>query len=77
MLDMYCLWDPHQRMCSECLIGSNTFPALRGQQPEDGKHQKKKTEKTMRKAAKIRFIGLFVCYSILREAPMVRKMRFS
>ena len=30
MLDMYYLWDLHQRMCSECLIGSNTFPALRG-----------------------------------------------
>lgn len=25
-----CLCDLHQRMCSECLIGSNTFPALRG-----------------------------------------------
>ena len=73
MLDMYCLWDPHQRMCSECLIGSNTFPALRGEQPENGKHQKK----TLKKAANIRFIGLFACYSILRETPMMRKMRFS
>ena len=33
--------------------------------------------KTMKKATNIHFIGLFACYSILRETPMMRKMRFS
>ena len=52
------------------------FPRLAG--VTAGKRQtSKKLKKTMKKAANIRFIGLFVCYSILRGTPMMRKKRFS
>ena len=48
------------------------FPRLAG--VTAGKRQ---TSKKLKKAANIRFMGLFACYSILRETPMMRKMRFS
>lgn len=52
------------------------FPRLAGVMA--GKRQtSKKLKKTLKKAENIRFIGLFACYSILRETPMMRKMRFS
>ena len=52
------------------------FPRLAG--VIAGKRQtSKKLEKTLKKAENIRFIGLLACYSILRETPMMRKMRFS
>jgi hypothetical protein len=53
------------------------FPRLAGVTAGKRQTSKKKNEKTLKKAANIRFIGLFACYSILRETPMMRKMRFS
>jgi hypothetical protein len=51
------------------------FPRLAG--VTAGKRQTSKNRKNYEKAVNIRFIGLFVCYSILRETPMMRKKRFS
>lgn len=53
------------------------FPRLAGVIAEKRQTLKKLKKKKLKKAANIRFIGLFACYSILRETPMMRKKRFS
>lgn len=52
------------------------FPRLAGVIAEK-RQTSKKLKKTLKKTENIRFIGLFACYSILRETPMMWKMRFS
>jgi len=52
------------------------FPRLAGVTAEK-RQTSKKLKKPMKKATKVRFIGLYACYSILRETPMMWKKRFS